>query len=146
MRLVNCHFAVRLLSIFSIAPCCWPFSPLFFLPCLSYISLSTQSSHLCRGLTRFLQPSYFLVSDIFRNLPSFIVTMCSAHFIRFTILPTIQYLDPTSFLMFFILLLSTLFTLDILLIQLFSHTCWLCCYNSDRATAFTPYVIAVTTE
>ena len=142
MRLVNCH------STFDIFPSLPDvgLSRHFSSSSAFLRSLSTQSSHLCRGLPRSLQPSYFLVSDHLRNLPSFIVTLCPAHSIRFTILPNIQYLVPTSFLMSFILLLSTLFTLDILLIQLFSHTCWLCCYSSDRATAFTPYVIAVTTE
>ena len=37
--------------------------------------LFTQSSHLCCGLPRFLQPSCFFVSDIFGNISSFILTM-----------------------------------------------------------------------
>ena len=54
-------------------------------------SLFTQSSHLSCGLPRFLQPSCFIVSDLFGNFSSFILTMCPAHFIRLlTILPTMQ--------------------------------------------------------
>ena len=45
-------------------------------------SLFTQSSHLSCGLPRFLQPSCFIVSDLFGNFSSFILTMCPAHFIR----------------------------------------------------------------
>ena len=90
-------------------------------------SLFTQSSHLSCGLPRFLQPSCFIVSDLFGNFSSFILTMCPAHFIRLlTILPTIQALVPTSSRKSFILRLSTLRTPAILLIQLFSHTCSLC--------------------
>ena len=60
-------------------------------------SLFTQSSHLSCGLPRFLQPSCFIVSDLFGNFSSFILTMCPAHFIRLlTILPTMQALVPTS--------------------------------------------------
>ena len=40
-------------------------------------SLYTQSSHLRRGLPRFLKPSCFFVSDIFGNLSSFILTIIS---------------------------------------------------------------------
>ena len=97
-------------------------------------SLFTQFSHLNCGLPRFLKPACFFVSDIFGNLSYFILTMCPAHFIRLlTILPTIQALVPTSSLMSFILLLSTLFTPPILLIQLFSNTCSLCWCSSDMA-------------
>ena len=85
-------------------------------------SLLTQSSHLSCDLPRFLQPSCFLVADIFGHLSSFILTMCPAHFIRLlTILPTMQALVPTSSRRSFILRLSTLHTPAILLIQLFSH-------------------------
>ena len=48
------------------------FSPLFFLLCLFQISLHTL---LSRGLPSFLQPSCFFLSDLFRNLSSFIQTM-----------------------------------------------------------------------
>ena len=48
-------------------------------------SLFTQSSHLSCGLPRFLQPSCFIVSDLFGNFSSFILTMCPAHFIRLLI-------------------------------------------------------------
>ena len=90
-------------------------------------ALFTQSSHLSRGLPRFLKPSCFFVEDLFGNLSSFILTMCPAHFIRvLTILPTLQAFVPTSSLRSFILRLSTLSTPAILLIQLFSHTCSLC--------------------
>ena len=89
-------------------------------------SLFTQSSHLNCDLPRFPKPCFF-VSDLFGNLSSFILTMCPAHFILLlTILPTIQALVPTSYLRFFIVFLSTLFTPGILLIQMFSHTCSLC--------------------
>ena len=95
-------------------------------------SLFTQSSHLRCGLPRFLQPSCFFVSDLFDNLSSFILTMCPAHLIRLlTVLPTTQALVPTSSLRSFILLLSTLFTPAILLIQLFSHTCSLRCLTCN---------------
>ena len=94
-------------------------------------SLFTQSSHLSCGLPRFLQPSCFIVSDLFGNFSSFILTMCPAHFIRLlTILPTMQALVPTSSRKSFILRLSTLRTPAILLIQLFSHTCSLCWCSS----------------
>ena len=90
-------------------------------------SLLTQSSHLSCGLPRFLKLSCFFVSDIFGNLSSFILTICPYHFTRLlTILPTIQALVPTSSHRSFIIRLSTLRTPDILLIQLFSHTCSLC--------------------
>ena len=108
------------------------FSPLFFLLCLSQISLSC-------GLPRFLKTSCFVVSDLFGKLSCFILTMCPAHLIRLlTILPTIQAIVPTYSLRSFILLLSTLFTLAILLIQLFSHTCSLCWCSSERANVSTP--------
>ena len=87
-------------------------------------SLFTQSSHLSCGLPRFLQPSCVVFSDLFGNFSSFILTMCTAHFIRLlTILPTMQALVPTYSRNSFILRLSILRTPDILLIQLFSHTC-----------------------
>ena len=38
-------------------------------------SLFTQSSHLSCGLARFLQPCCIFLSDLFRNLSSFILTM-----------------------------------------------------------------------
>ena len=108
-------------------------------------SVCTQSSHLSSDLPRFLQPSCFCVSDHFGNLSSFILTMCPAHFIRLlTILPTIQALVPTSSRRSFILLLSTLFT--IFLIQLFSHTCSLCCCSLDIANVSKPYVLAGATH
>ena len=109
---------------------------LFFLwlPSAFLTSLFTQSSQLSCGRFSFLQSSCFFVSDIFGNLSSFIMTMCPAHFIRlFTILPTIQALVPTYYLRSFILLLYTLFTSAILIVQLFSHTCSLCCCSSNRA-------------
>ena len=72
-------------------------------------SLFTQSSHLSCGLPRFLQPLCFIVSDLFGNFSSFILTMCPAHFIRLlTILPTMQALVPTSSRRSFILRLSPL--------------------------------------
>ena len=89
------------------------------------LHLSSSSAFL-KSLHTVL-PSCFLVSDLFGNLSSFILTMCPAHFIRLlTILPTKQALVPTSSLRSFILRLSTLLTPAILLIQLFSHTCSLC--------------------
>ena len=59
VRLVSCHSAVRLLSLFCpIAPCCWPYLSTFLKSHL------IQSSHLSCGLLRFLQPSCFFVSDL----------------------------------------------------------------------------------
>ena len=74
----------------------WPFLSTF-LPPPPFSDLFTQSSHLSCYLPRLLQTSCFFVSDLFGNLPSFILTMCSAHLIRlFTILPTIQaFIVPT---------------------------------------------------
>ena len=111
---------------FPLAPVVGLFSPLSSSsPFLR--SLFTQSSHLSCGLPRFLQPSCFIVSDLFGNFSSFILTMCPAHFIRLlTISPTMQALVPTSSLRSYILRLSTLRTPAILLIQLFSHTYSLC--------------------
>ena len=81
-------------------------------------SLFTQPSHLSCDLPRFLQPFYFFVSELFCNLSYFILTMCPTHFIRLlTNLPTIQALGPTSYVISLIILLYTLFTLAILLIQ-----------------------------
>ena len=130
------HFHCSLLLAFS----------LHFSSSSSFLrSLFTQSSHLSCGLPRFLQPSYFFLSDLFGDLSSFILTMCPAHFIRLlTILPTVQALVPTSSLRSFVLLLSTLLTPAILLIQLFSH-CSLCCCSLDRTTVSEPYVLAGTT-
>ena len=74
--------------------------------------------------------------------------MCPAHFIRLlTILPTIHDLVKTSCLWSYILLLSTLFTPALVLIQLFSHTCSLFCCSSDRTNVAKPlYVLAGTTQ
>ena len=63
-------------DLFPLIPDISLFSPLFFILCLSQISL--KSSHLSCGLPRFLQPSCFFVSDLFGNLSSFILTMCPA--------------------------------------------------------------------
>ena len=106
-------------NLFPLVPVVGLFSPLFFLLCLSQISLHTVLPSF-----RFLKPSCFFDSDIFRNLSYIILTMCPVHFIRLlTILPTIQALVPTSSRRSFVLRLSTLLTPAILLIQLFSHTC-----------------------
>ena len=50
--------------------------------CAFLRSLSTQFSHLCCGLPRFLEPSCFFVSALFGSLSSFIRTMCPLHFTR----------------------------------------------------------------
>ena len=107
-------------------------------------SLLRQSSHLSAGLPRFL---FLCLRDLFGYLLSFILTMCPAYFTRvLIILPTMQQaLVPTSSLRSFILLLSTLFTSTILLIQLFSCTCCLHCCCSDIATVCKPYLLAGTT-
>ena len=83
-------------------------------------SLFTQSSHRSCGLPRFQKPSCFFVSDLFGNLSSFILTMCTAYFIRLlTILPTIQALVPTSSRRSFILRLSHIlvFYVDVVIIS-----------------------------
>ena len=67
------HYHVRLhCNLFPLVPVVGLFSPLFFLLCLFQISLHTLLS--C-GLPSFLQPSCFFLSDLFRNLSSFILTM-----------------------------------------------------------------------
>ena len=117
--------------ITSLPPVVDLFSSPFLLP-LPFSYLSSQNpTILVLVFLVFMQPASFFVSDIFGNLSSFILTMCPVHSIRLlTILPNMQALVPTSSLMSFILLLSTLFTPAILLIQLFSHTCRLrCCYS-----------------
>ena len=109
-------------------------------------SLVIQSFHSSCDLLRYLQPSCFFVSDIFGNLSCFILPMCPAHLIRLlTILPNIQALVPTSSRRYFILL-STLFTPAILLIQLFAHTCSLYCCSSGRANVSKQYVLADTIQ
>ena len=62
-------------------------------------SLFTQSSHPSCVLPHFLQPSCFLVSYLFGDLSSFILTMCSAHFIRcvyYTFVPSSLYYDSQN--------------------------------------------------
>ena len=88
-------------------------------------SLLTQSYYLSCGLPRFLQPSCFIVSDLFGNCSSFILTTCPAHFTRL-FCQLCKLLVPTSSRRSFILRLSTHRTPAILLIQLFSNTCSLC--------------------
>ena len=84
--------------------------------------LFKQSSPLSCGVPRFLEPSGFFVSDIFGNISYFILTIMSSPFH-----PALNYsanytsLVPTSSLRYIILLLSTLLTPVILLIQLFSR-------------------------
>ena len=122
VRQVTHHHAVRLLLLFSsIAHCCFTLPSIFPLSSAFLRSLFRQSSHLSCGLPHFLQPPCFFVSVLFNNLSSFILTMCPVHLIRLlTIMPTSI---PIYSLRYFIVLLSTLFILAILLIQLFSHTC-----------------------
>ena len=92
----------------SIDPCCWPFLSTF-LPPLPFSDLSSHNTHLSCGLPRFLQPSFFFVSDIFGGLSSFIPTMFPTHIVRLlTMLPTMQTLVPTSSRRYFLLRLSTL--------------------------------------
>ena len=62
-----------------------------------------------------------------------------------TILPTMQTLVPTSSIRYFILLLSIILTPAILLIQLFSYTCSLCCCL-DIITVSKSYVLAGTSQ
>ena len=71
-------------------------------------SFFTQSSHRSCGLPRFRQQPCFFVSDLFRNLSSFILTTCPAHFIRLLTIcfPNVQALVPTCHVSF-ILRLST---------------------------------------
>ena len=70
------------------------FSPVFLRPLVTQ-----QLFHLSCGLPRFLQPPRLLVSDLFGNPSSLILTVCPTHFIRLlTIPPTIQTLVPTFFL------------------------------------------------
>ena len=108
---------------------------LHFSPSSAFLmSLSRQSSHLCRG-RRFLPPPWFLVSYIFYNL---ILTRCQVRYTQLlTSLATVQTLVLTSLRSFF-LLLSTLFARANLVIQLICHTCSLRCFCSDRATVSKP--------
>ena len=73
--------------ILPIATCCWHF-------------LSTVLRSLFRQYSNLncCHPPCFVVADLFRNLSSFVLTMCPVHFVRIlTILPTVQaLLVPTS--------------------------------------------------
>ena len=94
------------------------FPPLYLFLCLS---LFRRYSHLALVFPLFckLDPCLF-VSDFFGYLSSFILIMCPAYLIwLLTILPIRQASAPIYSLTHFIILLSNIFTLAILLIQLF---------------------------
>ena len=116
--LAICRSAVWLLSL-SLAPLHFSF------PRASIISLFRQSSHLSCGFPRFLQPACFFVSELVDTHSSFILTMGPSHIIRLlTSSSTTQAFISTFYLLkSFIILLSTLFTPAIPLIQLFLHAC-----------------------
>ena len=94
------------------------------------LSLLTQSSHHILGLLRLLFPSTFWASALFANFLSPILSTCPAHF---SPLLTSFFLKlsftPTCSLSSSSLLLSTLFSPTILLMQLFSQTCTFCCFS-----------------
>ena len=102
-----CHF-------FPLAPVVGIFSPLFFLLCISQISLHIILPSQPWS-SSFLQPAWFFVSDLFGNLSSFILTMCPANYTSFSSNFILQVFHSHS--------LHSIFTPAILLIQLFSHTC-----------------------
>ena len=109
-----------------------PSFPLYFSSSSAFLQFFVrQSSHLSCGQSRLRQSHCFCVS---------------AYSCILLFLPTKQASVPVSSLSRFILLLSTLFTPDILLIQLFSPTCSLHCCRSHRATISKSYEPAGTTH
>ena len=101
-------------------------------------SLYTQSCHISCGL---------VFCNLLASLSKILYLVFHsdhypANFIRLlNMLPTVLDLLPTSSLRYFILIHTTLYTLVILLIQLFSHTCSLCCFSSSRANVSKPYTL-----
>ena len=111
-----------------------PLSLVFFFQYSSYsaflTSLLTQSSHLSLGLPRLLLPCSRNSATLFGSLSSAILFTCPAHCnLLLTSLSVKLLCTPISSLNS-ILCLSALVTLAIFRIQLFSHTCSLCCSSS----------------
>ena len=100
--------------------------------------LFTQSSHLTCGLARFLQPSCFFCLRYFRYSPVFHSYHVSSPF--HPVLPTKQPLVPTSSRRYFIIILCTLFTLDMigLRIQVFTHILRIVCAVAVRTGLKSP--------
>ena len=83
---------------------CWPLLSTF-LPPPPFSDLSSHNPPILAVVFLVVCNLLFLLSDLFGDLSSFILTTCPANFIRFlTILPTTQALVPTSCLRSFILL------------------------------------------
>ena len=133
MGFVSCHSDVQLLLLF------FPISHCFLVFSLHISSSSAFLRPLFKQSCHELWSSSFssiyclCVSHLLGNISYFILTICPTHFTQFlTILPTAQDLFRISSLRSFIRRLTIPFTPSILIIQLFSHNCSLCCCSSDR--------------
>ena len=99
---------------------------------------SSQSSHLSLGLPRLLLPCSRNYAALFGSLSSAILSTCPAHCnLLLTSLSVRLLCTPVSYLNSTIIRLSALVT--IFRIQLFSHTCSLCCCSSVSAKVSVPY-------